>query len=279
MSPETAPTLLTVPCELRNLIYQYTFSPDPATKSVFTHSLDPLATQLQVFRPIEHRRRQPQNELRILRTCRQIHDEAHQLALSMTGFEVTGESAKPDCFAMSAATLRDSKVSALRHITLTARISHLRSMNEDWRGSPFGHPGLELDTLTIVPTKADCSMASYREVADLSQVHTLAYILAESAKGLRNVKVLKVQNRGCFNEVVFKLVYRSLVYRLFRWAGRESGIRVLCNNEDVDSAAGWFHVLLKEDAVSTGDWREVGVEVDRFLGRDGEMPNPELVGF
>jgi hypothetical protein len=279
MSPETAPTLLTIPCELRNAIYHYIFAPDPAVKAVFTHSLDPLATQLQVFRPIEHRRRTSQNELQILRTCRQIHDEAHQLALSMTSFDVTGESAKPDCFAMGVSTLRDSKVSALRHLTLTARISHLRSMNEDWRGAPFGHAGLKLDTLTVVPTKADCSMSSYRHVADLSQVHTLAYILAESAKGLRNVKVLKVENRGCFNETVFKLVYRSLVYRLFRWAGRESGIRVSCNNEDVEDEAGWFHVLLKDDATLTGDGREVGVEIDRILGRDGEMPNPELVGF
>lgn len=277
MSPETAPTLLTIPCELRNAIYHYVFAPDAATKSIFTHSFDPLATQLQVFRPTERRKTCVQNDLRILNTCRQIHDEAHQLALSMTPFDVTGESAKPECFALGTATLRESKVAALRHITLTARISHLRSMNEDWRGVPFGHTGLELETLTIVPTKADCSMASYREVADLSQVHTLAYILAESAKGLRNVRVLKVENRGCFNEVVFKLVYRSLVYRIFRWAGRESGIRVLCNDEDVEHAAGWFHVLLKDDA--PGDWREVGVEVDRFLGRDGEMPNPELVGF
>ena len=91
MSSETAPTLLTIPCELRNAIYHYIFTPDPAVKAVFTHSLDPLATQLQVFRPIERRRRQSQNELQILRTCRQIHDEAHQLALSVTGFDVTGE--------------------------------------------------------------------------------------------------------------------------------------------------------------------------------------------
>lgn len=278
MSPETVPNLLTIPCELRNAIYYYIFAPDADEKLLFTHSLDPLATQLQVFRPAEQRRREPRNELRVLLTCKQIHDEAHQLALSLTAFDVTGESAKPNCFAMYCSTLRDSKVSALRHITLTARISYLRSMNEDWRGSPFGNAQLELDTLTIVPTKADCSMTSYREVADLSQVHTLAYILAESAKGLRNVRVLKVENRGCFNGVVFKLVYRSLVYRLFRWAGRESGIRVLCNDEDDENAAGWFHVLLKDDGLA-GDWREVGTEVDRFLGRDGELPNPDLVGF
>jgi hypothetical protein len=278
MTSETAPTLLTIPCELRNAIYHYIFALDPGSRSLqFTHSLDPLAVQLQVFRPREDRKTQSPNELRVLRTCRQIHDEAHQLAVSLTGFDVTGERAKPDCFALHASTLRESKVLALRNITLTARISHLRSMNEDWRGFPFGHPELTLDTLTIVPTKADCSLSSYREVADLSQVHTLAYILAETVKGLRNVRVLQVENRGCFNEVVFKLVYRSLVYRLFRWAGRESGIRVRCNNEEEENPVGWFHVLLREDA--SGEWREVGEEVDRFLGRDGELPNPDLVGF
>jgi hypothetical protein len=281
MSPATAPTLLSIPCELRNAIYHYVFSPNPAAKLVdFTHSLDPLAVQLGVFRPIEERRRQckeTSNDLRILRTCRQLHDEAHQLALSLTGFDVTGESAKPDCFAARTSTLRESKVAALRHITLTARISYMRAMNEDWRGYPFGHPGLVLETLTIVPTKADCSHTSYREVADLSQVHTLAYILAETVKGLRNVRAIQVENRGCFNEVVFRLVYRSLVYRMFRWAGRECGVRVVCNDEEEDNATGWFRVALKEEV--GGEWREVGDEVDRFLGRDGEMPNPELVGF
>ena len=278
MSSETAPTLLTIPCELRNAIYHYVFAPDAVSRSFqFTHSWDPLAVQLQVLRPLEDRKTQSSNDLRILLTCRQIHDEAHQLAVSLTGFDVTGERAKPDCFALHASTLRDSKVSALRHITLTARISYLRSMNEQWRGLPFGHPELMLDTLTIVPTKADCSHTSYREVADLSQVHTLAYILAETVKGLRNVRVLQVENRGCFNEVVFKLVYRSLVYRLFRWAGRQSGIKVCSNNEEDENPVGWFHVLLRED--TGGEWREVGEEVDRFLGRDGELPNPDLVGF
>ena len=129
-----------------------------------------------------------------------------------------------------------------------------------------------------MPTKAECTHTSYREVADLSQVHTLAYILAETVKGgLRNVAVLRVENRGCFNEVVFRLVYRSLVYRLFRWAGRECGVRVLCNHDEEGEDAGWFWVGL--GVVGGEGWREVGTEVDRFLGRDGEMPNPELVGF
>ena len=281
MAPVIGPKFLTIPCELRNAIYHHVFAPDPAVQShTSQHRLDSLALQLQVVKPIEDRRKQALSDLRVLQTSRQIHDEAHQLALSMTSFDVTGECAKPECFASQCSMLRASKISALRDITVTSRISYLRSMNEDWNGYPFGHRELVLDTLKIVPTKANSTHTSYAEVADLSQVHTLAYILAETVKGLRNVRVLQVENRGCFKEVVFRLVYRSLVYRLFRWAGRHPGVRVRCSNEENDSTPGWLQVLMKEDpSCESEDWRDVGDEVDRFLGRDGEMPNPALVGF
>ena len=148
-------------------------------------------------------------------------------------------------------------------------------MNETWRGLPFGNSDLDLETLTIVPTRADCSNSSYREVADLSQSHTLAYIFAETLKGLRNVRVVQVRNRGCFNEVVWKLVYRSLVYRMWRWGGERCGVRFQCSGEDEETDAGWFRVWLRDDDVGC----EVGEEVSRLVGGSGELPDPNLVGF
>ena len=75
-------------------------------------------------------------------------------------------------------------------------------MNESWNGLPFGNSSLDLETLTIVPKRPDASYSAYAHVADLSQGHTLAHIFAETFKGLRNVHVVVVKNRGCFNQDV-----------------------------------------------------------------------------
>lgn len=275
MSSETCASFLTIPTELRNAIYLYVFTPDPATDTpTSNHPPDLLATALELQHQPKHEQRSP-SQLHILRSCRQIHDEANQLALSLTAFHVQGETSYPDCFALRASNLRSTKLTALRHITLTSRISHLRAMNEAWQGVPFGCPELDLETLTIVPTRADCSNSSYREVADLSQSHTLAYIFAETLKGLRNVRVVQVRNQGCFNEVVWKLVYRSLVYRMWRWGGGRCGVRFQCSAEDDGSEEGWFRGWLRDDDVGC----EVGEEVMRLVGGSGEIPDPNVVGF
>lgn len=141
---------------------------------------------------------------------------------------------------------------------------------------PFGNASLDLDTLTIVPKKPDASYTSYAEVADLSQCHTLAYILAETFKRLRNVRVVQVRNSGCFNEVVWRLVYRGLIYRMWRWGGERCGVRFeCCGEEDEAKGDGWFRVWLKDGE----DGSEVGDEVLRMVGGGGDLPDPNIVGF
>lgn len=130
-----------------------------------------------------------------------------------------------------------------------------------------------------MPRRPDCSSSAYAEIADLSQCHTLAYIFAETFKGLKNVTVVEVRNHGCFNAVVWRIVYRSLVYRLWRWGGGKCGLRFECpsvpaagsavQQHDPDEQDAWFKVHLRP-AVDLEAGREVGEEVRRLAG--GEMP-------
>lgn len=248
MASGAAPSLLTIPSELRNVIYLYIFNPETELPAYEVASFDTIAAALK----LQFDDRKPTSDqclthqLRVLQTCRQIHHEANVLALSLTGFHVAGEYADPDCFASRIAHIRTTKLEAIRHLTLTARISHLRALNESWAIYPFGNSVLNLDTLTIIPKKPDAVYSAYAEVADLSQSHTMAYIFAETFKRLRNVRLIYVKNRGCFNEVVWRLVYRSLVYRTWRWGGGKCGLRFECCSDDERNGEEWFKVWLKD---------------------------------
>lgn len=117
--------------------------------------------------------------------------------------------------------------------------------------------------------RPDASYEAYAEVADLSQCHTLAYILAETLKNLRNVRVVRVSNSNCFRDLVWRLVYRSLVYRIWKWGGTSCGLGF---REDKEES--WFEVLTSfnggEDEEEGGMWRDVGHEVNRLIGaREG----------
>ncbi|KAK3686540.1 hypothetical protein LTR37_019710 [Vermiconidia calcicola] len=190
-APEKA-SLLTIPCELRNAIYCYIFLPDPNTTGPLPSNKDGAANSITTALYLSRSESSPQthqpNQLRLLQTCKQIHNEAHLLALSTTTFHLSGETSYPTCFSTLIAPLPSAKIVALRHLSLRTRISSLRALNETWSGAPFGDWTLQLDTLTIIPTRADSSRTCYQEVADLSQSHTLAYIFAETLKGLRNVR-------------------------------------------------------------------------------------------
>ena len=84
----------------------------------------------------------------------------------------------------------------------------------------FGCADFRLASLTLVPQqRPDVQFGAYVEVVDLSQCHTLAFILAEMVAQMRRGSVgqLVVRNEdGCFEEETMHLVYRSLVYRLWR---------------------------------------------------------------
>ncbi|KAH9815728.1 hypothetical protein Tdes44962_MAKER00976 [Teratosphaeria destructans] len=294
--PSEAATLLTLPTELRNQIYTYIFAPHPAdTPDIPTAQKAPLACNFDASNASTYLLPSQSNahstlDLRVLRTCHQIASEAHLLALSLTTFHLTGDTAYPDHFDHLSRPLSPTKLASIRRLTLTARIAHLRALNEAWAGLPFGHPSLDLDCLTLIPRRPDCSNTAYAEVADLSQSHSLAYILAETLKGLRNVRMLEVRNQGCFNDVVWRILYRSLVYRIWRWGGEECGLRFECapDTEGPDGERdAWFRVRiqqpLREDGggkggeEEEGKGKEVGEEVFRLAG--GEMPEPNVVGF
>ncbi|KAI7262360.1 hypothetical protein KC345_g9445, partial [Hortaea werneckii] len=194
MPSETA-TFLTLPRELRNTIYLHIFS---CTTCTTTSSSDPEPSIPQHQRLLNDNDNDDEpnltpptsphpNPLQVLLTCKQIHTEATLLALSQTPFDLPSGASDPTTFAHLTRPLRPIQLQSLRHLTLTARINALRALNETWCSLPFGCPELNLEKLTIVPLRPDCfARTAYAEVADLSQSHTLAYIFAETLKGLRN---------------------------------------------------------------------------------------------
>lgn len=280
--PSEKASLLTIPSELRNSIYTLIFDDQelpganpaeivlPPTAPAFAAALG-----LQPLKPTCPRRKT--NDLDVLRTCKQIYQEANLLALSYTPFQVSAECTYPDIFDLRSRPLSAARIGAIKHITLRARTSHLRALNEAWLGRPFGHPSLQLDTLVIVPSRPEVYGAAFAEIADLSQSHTLAYIFSETFKGLRNVKCVEVRNEGCFKEVVWKLVYRQLTFRLWRWGGGRCGVRF----ESGECAPGgtavsenqWFKAWFGEERGV-----ECGEEVVRLVGDTGEFPDPNLAG-
>ncbi|RMZ04813.1 hypothetical protein D0860_06215 [Hortaea werneckii] len=300
MPSETA-TFLTLPRELRNTIYLHIFSSshDPKLPSVSQHqqlhnnddNYDDEETD-----PTPPTSPHP-NPLQVLLTCKQIHTEATLLALSQTPFSLPSGASDPPTFAQLTSPLRPIQLQSLRHLTLTARINALRSLNETWCSLPFGCPDLQLEKLTIIPLRPDCfARTAYAEVADLSQSHTLAYIFAETLKGLRKVRCFEVVRRGikregeggggggggtAFSAAVWRIVYRSLVYRMWKWGGDVCGARFEVGGEgdgEEDDGDGWFRVYLQqggqgccEGAGGVGDdenvpGKEVGEEVMRLAG-------------
>lgn len=222
--------LLKLPPELRNQIYTHIWSDEDASSA---------------FR------------LAPLLTCRQLRDEACLLAITRTIFHLYGTSALPEEFLCRIKSLSSYQIKAIRTLRLTAKISHLRALNETWQGLPFGHSLLYLDRLVITPMRPDVTTSCYAEVADLSQCHVLAYVLTEALKSMKNLRVLEVQNAGCFNEHIWKLLYRGLIYQLWRWGGSRCGMRFVQEHD-------YFRVMIGED---WQEGNEAGDELARLLTR------------
>ncbi|GAB7359137.1 hypothetical protein MBLNU230_g5204t1 [Neophaeotheca triangularis] len=271
-SPPTA-TLLTLPSELRNQIYLHLFSTPSQTPTSTTTPQNP----------------RPQHALALLQTSRQIHHETHLLAFTLHPFTLQTHQTHPSTLSPKLAVLRKPLLHSIRHLRLSATVHDLRALNETWETLPFGCRNLHLSSLTIRPqnpasalvetdmdTDTDTSAAG---VADVSNAHTLAYILAESLKRLRQVGRVVVVNEGFCGVGGWGLVYRALVWRLWRWGGGGSGFR-LARGE------GWFVVFLDggcerkviRDGEDEGEgcrgWevvgREVGEEVVALIGGEGE---------
>lgn len=290
MSPNNQTlTLLTIPPEIRNLIYAYLFVPpvnDAIPQRLLETDPSPIATALlndasdpcdpaPKHQPSESSTRTPRLPTRLspILTCRLIHHEAQLLALSTTPFHLRSPLALPENFTLHARALSPAKLHALKHLTLTARITHLRALNETWHGRPFGQTDLQLETLTLVPRRPDAGGTAWAEVAELDQCHTLAHVLAETLKVLGGVEEVRVVNLACFGEAVWRLAYRHLVLKVWRWGGRNCGVRVECSGEGEGE---WFKAFLgrlgMEGPGGAARGRDVAVEACRLLGVEGVSP-------
>lgn len=107
------------------------------------------------------------------------------------------------------------------------------------------------------------SQDAYSHVADLSQSHTLAYILSETLKGLKGVEKVVVRNEeNAFSEAVWRLVYRGSVWRLWRWAGSSVGLMF---RRDGSGADAWFEILVGLHGRPEDGWREAHEEIQRLI--------------
>ena len=283
MPTEQAPlTFLTLPPEIRNQVYSYIFIP-PVDESIprAPDIASPLAIALQLdsppctpLRDLDDDSPLPPHQptpLSTLLTCHQIHREAQLLAISTTTFHLHSTSAEPQHFTLRALPLSPAKLGALKHLTLTARITQLRALNETWNGQPFGNSSLHLDTLTLVPRRPDATKSAWAEVAELDQCHTLAHVLAETFKTLGKVGEVKVVNLGCFGDGVWRLVYRHLVFKVWRWGGMNCGVRFECSGAD-DGDGGWFKAFLGQAGSGGVRGSDAGDEAYRLLTAEGTSP-------
>jgi hypothetical protein len=299
------PTFLTLPPEIRNAIYADVFVPPvndtiptvPCVESLLSKGLllDPRqhppqcsptssSSSSSSSRSLsrsnsnstnsspEHSSTSPHHrrlsQLETLLTCRQIHRELHLLALSTSVFHLHSTAALPETFAAQSQPLTTPQLAALKHLTLTARVTQLRALNETWNGRPFGNPHLQLDTLTIVPQRPDAGNSAWAEVAELNQSHTLSHVLAETFKTLRGVREVRVVNAGCFGEGVWPLVYRHVVVKIWTWGGVNCGLRF------EEGGEGWFRCFVGQAEDEDGEGaglrgEDAAVEAHRLLGIAG----------
>lgn len=227
--------LLSMPAELRLQIYKLLFPP-PVYQARQIHQPVPTPSLTDFGNPAVYGEQTPapEQQAAIVAACRMLYQETQNLYLGNTFFHLVGPVVDPAIFAERTAHLSSQHKEAIRHIVLTARVSCLRALNETWNSLPFGDNEMFLDTLTVVPYRPETQAQVYAEIADLSQCHTLAYILTETLKGLRNVDTVIVRNEGCFKSVIWKQSYRSLVFRLWKWCGRLCDLRF---KEDEDEQA------------------------------------------
>ncbi|KAL1305347.1 hypothetical protein AAFC00_002244 [Neodothiora populina] len=268
---EPLPAFLALPPEIRNNIYDLLFvTPSPYSPLIPSHSTrGSRSNSLLTFgreSPLDQAAVfvTTKNLCGLLQTCKSLNAEANFLYLSRTRFSLPGHYASPEYFSRAVRPLSTCQVQHIRHITLTGRINNMRAMNESWNGTPFDNPNLHLETLTIIPRRPQNHESNYAEIADLSQSHTLAYILCETLKGLKSVDRIIVRNdEACFSDAVWKLVYKSLVWKMFRWAGRDVGLKF---RQDARGEV-WFEILNGTHGKRSDGWRDAHEEVSRLIER------------
>jgi len=271
--------LLSIPPELRNVIYDLIYTTPspylPLAKTSSAPASRPSLTSFGRTSPLDDLSAETSNRhlCGLVRCCRQLQAETQLLYLSRTVFNLPGPYATPEYFNSLLTPLSVDKISHIRHITLTGRINNLRALNESWNGRPFDNPNLYLSTLTIIPRRPQSHGAQYAEVADLSQSHTLAYVLAESLKSLKGVERIIVRNdEECFNPIVWRLVYRSLVYRLFKWGSVNLGLKF---RQDGSGDEAWFEILLDPAIATVEDgWNDAPTEIQSLMGVSEPTANP-----
>jgi len=274
----STPSFLSLPPELRNQIYQLLFVQQEYGPSTTTGVVKPLElTSFGRDTSYDNVRSGSESNANLLRVCRQIYQETHLLYWDTTLFHLKGGYAEPKAFQAIVSAIPEPLQPAIKHIVITGKLNHLRCLNEQWNSVPFGKDSLYLDTLTIVPKRPEIHGSVYTAVVDQDQSRTIAHVLAETLKSLRNVRVVVLRNDGSYNPTVWRLLYTGLVYRLWRWGGRlcglgfremesEDGFEILCGDAFEELRVDSRDESLKKTNM---EWRDIGEEMHRLMGGEG----------
>lgn len=115
-----------------------------------------------------------------------------------------------------------------------------------------------------MPRRPQNHEPQYAEIADLSQSHVLAHVLAETLKGLKQVKRVIVRNDDAsFNPGVWRLVHSQFVWKLWRWGGDGAGCLF---RRDESGGDAWFEVRNSVDGARGEEgWSSMTDEIQKLI--------------
>lgn len=137
-APNAAPTLTTLPAEIRLAIFDYVF-PEHNPRVGFRNHNVPTGLLLDDAYSASH-------ALSLLLSCRQFYTDASLLAFGKIHFVLANLFAD---LPSRLATLHPKQQASLRHLAFTADARHFRRF-ADWDAHAFGLPQVNLDTLTVI---------------------------------------------------------------------------------------------------------------------------------
>lgn len=132
-------TLLALPAEIRNAIFNHVYSSSPGDGYKYGGAYSGLTLD---------ERYSSTSKLHCLLTCRQLYNDAVLLAFARTHFIITNLFVN---IPSRLATLQQDQIESIRSLSFVADARHFRKLHVSYWGQyPFGLPSLNLDILTVV---------------------------------------------------------------------------------------------------------------------------------
>ncbi|KAJ9618691.1 hypothetical protein H2203_008895 [Taxawa tesnikishii (nom. ined.)] len=173
-----APTLFTLPAEIRIAIYELIWDAEDISATAFRDTECPDDTPHELCDGYY-----ASSHLEPLLTCRQFHSDANLFAFSRTTFVIRNPYTALEVTSRLTSRLRPEQISAIRHIAFVADSQHFRQMRK-WKEHAFGLPSLQLDELSIVLHRS-----SYMHY--LQDFNTLLVALLRDFQGAKRITYIR----------------------------------------------------------------------------------------